>query len=426
MDLYEHQIENSRVLHNLINHYGSACDRSEMGTGKTFTAANVSYFMGLRTIVVCPKSTISQWTNVMKEFGHDEFLVTNYEQIKTGKLPIYNKLVGWKSPTKLFIIFDEAHRCKGRNTQNSKLLLNARKNGHKILLLSATLISSSLDLKAIGFGLGLFVLPSSWFVYARRFGAYINDFGGYDASVSNLHSRNLSSVLDLHGVRTTVSSLSINLPCINSPELVDFPTAARIHGLYEALKDQLKDDEHGAPALAARMLARQQAELLKVDLLAKETQDLVAQGYSVILFVNFTKTVQELFLKLGYSSSVIVGGQSARVRESEIARFQCNSANVLISNIKAGGVGLSLHDTDGGHPRVALISPPDSAVDLIQVLGRIRRVGMKSPAVNRILFAADTIEEKVYKNVRCKIHQIETINDGDLDVNQRILSGQSA
>jgi hypothetical protein len=81
----------------------------------------------------------------------------------------------------------------------------------------------------------------------------------------------------------------------------------------------------------------------------------------------------------------------------------------------AGGVGISLHDTHGRHPRHSLISPPESARDLIQVLGRNRRVGQKSPAFRSVITLAGSIESRVSAAVARKADQIETINDGDLD-----------
>jgi hypothetical protein len=49
-----------------------------------------------------------------------------------------------------------------------------------------------------------------------------------------------------------------------------------------------------------------------------------------------------------------------------------------------------------------------------QVLGRICRAGAKSPARQLILYAADSVEEKVCRNVEGKLKYLDTMNDGDL------------
>jgi SNF2 family DNA or RNA helicase len=63
---------------------------------------------------------------------------------------------------------------------------------------------------------------------------------------------------------------------------------------------------------------------------------------------------------------------------------------------------------------VALICPSDNARQLVQAMGRIHRAGAKSKAINYLLYAENTIEEKIYKNVLSKIDNINAFNDGDL------------
>ena len=91
-------------------------------------------------------------------------------------------------------------------------------------------------------------------------------------------------------------------------------------------------------------------------------------------------------------------------------------ANIIICNIKAGGIGISLHDTIGNHPRVSLISPTWSSIDLVQALGRIHRAGGKSKSLQRIIYTADTIEERIADKLKNKLLNINSINNGDLDL----------
>ena len=81
----------------------------------------------------------------------------------------------------------------------------------------------------------------------------------------------------------------------------------------------------------------------------------------------------------------------------------------------------SLHDQDGRFPRVGLLSIPESSTHLIQALGRNDRVGAKSVGLNRILFCAGTMEERVYENLASKIADIESINDGDLGILSEVM-----
>jgi hypothetical protein len=83
--------------------------------------------------------------------------------------------------------------------------------------------------------------------------------------------------------------------------------------------------------------------------------------------------------------------------------------------IQAGGVGINLHDEHGGHPRVSLISPGFSAIDLRQTLGRIHRAGGQSPAIQKIIFAADSVEMRVCALVKKKLNHLDLINDDELN-----------
>jgi hypothetical protein len=76
---------------------------------------------------------------------------------------------------------------------------------------------------------------------------------------------------------------------------------------------------------------------------------------------------------------------------------------------------LSLHDVNGKHPRVSLISPSFSAIDLKQALGRIHRAGAQSPAVQKIIFAEGTVEMRVCRLVRKKLNNIDLINDDEMN-----------
>jgi hypothetical protein len=75
---------------------------------------------------------------------------------------------------------------------------------------------------------------------------------------------------------------------------------------------------------------------------------------------------------------------------------------------------INLHDVTGRHPRLALVCPTWRATSLRQALGRVHRAGAKSKAVQKLLYAAGTIEEAIAKRVMGKLDQIDQINDADL------------
>ena len=86
---------------------------------------------------------------------------------------------------------------------------------------------------------------------------------------------------------------------------------------------------------------------------------------------------------------------------------------MILCNIAAGGVAISLHDTLKVRPRAALVSPTWSAVALAQSLGRVWRQG-GSRSVQYIVYAAGCIEETICKRVKDKITMLEVLHDGEL------------
>jgi SNF2 family DNA or RNA helicase len=101
-------------------------------------------------------------------------------------------------------------------------------------------------------------------------------------------------------------------------------------------------------------------------------------------------------------------------RQRCIDDFNADKEHVIVCNIKAGGVGVSLHGTPTSRMRMSIICVTDSAQDAKQALGRVWRAkGAKS--IQKFFFAAGTIEESdIMPNMRSKIDRIDTLNDGDL------------
>jgi hypothetical protein len=180
------------------------------------------------------------------------------------------------------------------------------------------------------------------------------------------------------------------------------------------LKDRSRTDVDPENPLTKRLRMRQEIELLRVPVITEMAEEFIEEGKSVVCFVNFRQTLDAIGERMKKHKPVyILGDQTTDQRESAIASFQANKSHLIICQIAAGGVGVSLHDLHG-KPRVSLISPTYSAVDLKQALGRIHRTGAKTPALQYILFAANSVEEEVSKSVKTKLRNIDLLNDGDL------------
>ena len=161
---------------------------------------------------------------------------------------------------------------------------------------------------------------------------------------------------------------------------------------------------------------RQQAEWCKASVLAEMAANYVEDGYSVFIAISFSdcrRRIENELAKRGVKYASIYGGQRDSERQAGIDSFQRNETHVMIGMMQACSVALSLHDELHERPRVSLISPSYSASDVIQALGRIRRVG-GTTVTQKIVLAAGSVEERVAGAVQRKIDCIETLSDRDL------------
>lgn len=211
--------------------------------------------------------------------------------------------------------------------------------------------------------------------------------------------------------------------------VIDTGMAKDIQKEYDRMKEELRRAEREADsetlaelatAMDARransmtimMRSRQAIELYKVPAMKELAVNALEEGMSVVILVNFTETVAALSQALD-CKDLIIGGQGAQERQAVIDRFQRNEAAVVIANIQAGGVGVSLHDPSGNRPRLSIISPTFSAADLRQALGRVHRAG-GAASIQKICFAAGTVEEHTAEICASKLARIDLLNDGDL------------
>ena len=77
---------------------------------------------------------------------------------------------------------------------------------------------------------------------------------------------------------------------------------------------------------------------------------------------------------------------------------------------------MSIHDLHGNHPRITLLSPTFNATELVQALGRVHRAGAKTKSLQRIVYIANTVEEKIADKLEKKIKNLNNLNNGDLDL----------
>lgn len=402
----------------VLGRHNATLEASIAGFGKTFVAGFLADYLKMNIAVLCPKSVIPAWRDAMRDCGVAPVFITNYEQAKLtkfkfGRWAIKGREYDWALPSNTLLIFDEAHRCADRTTQNAKMMVAAARQGIKTVAMSATIAQSPLDMYALGLLLGLHRGADflGWcFGHGVYKGRFAFEFNGSPEALKRLHA----SIFPSHGYRATFG----DIPGFPEEEIqtlgVDVENPDQLDAIWEKIQELEALKADATEPITLRLRARQQAELLKLPAFKELIKDSLKEGLSVVVFLNFTETLNQL-AEAFPDACVIQGGQGAESRQNEIDAFQSDRAHAMLCQAQAGGVGVSLHDVHGIRPRRSLISPPESARTLIQILGRIRRSGGKSLALQTLVFAANTIEEKVRKTVERNKGRIDQINDGMLD-----------
>lgn len=405
-------------------------DSSVVGTGKTIVAIHLALKLGQPIAVLCPKSVITNWKRELAAHGLEPLFVLNYEKIRNGKTEFLNKvgkkIMRWTLPLNTLVIVDECHKCKGPFTQNSQLLISAKQQNVSLHLLSATACEDPTEMRAIGFALGLHSLNNSvgvlrsWQTWMRNNGCVQDPWGGWVLSKRKQLTPIRNLMYNSCAFRLTVADFPdsfrnnrvqvLPVSCNKTTNSVYTNAGITEEAIVSYLEDEtvLEDPTQEDLFIVRLLRARQEAELLKVPELVTMANDYVEQGMSVVLFVNFRETTAQLCEAL--KCSAIQGGQTADQRQLAVDQFQEDYSKCLVANIEAGGTGLSLHDTLGNRPRVALISPTFNVKSHLQVLGRIYRNGAKSDALQQIIVAADTVEEAVMGIITNKLKNLKALH----------------
>jgi superfamily II DNA or RNA helicase len=417
-----------------ITKWNAALDGSDTGSGKTYIGTAVARELDMKIGVICPLSVIESWRRVIhNHFKMDHEFIRNYESLRTGKyadIVTWGKVKTktgysrpqfiWKCPKDTLLIFDESHRCKGENTKNSKLLRAAKKQGYKILCCSATSAINPLELRALGYTLGLHNDKdfNEWLEQnGCEKGRWGYEFNNDKYILQKLHK---DMLLD-RGIRITREQIPDFPDCDTQAMAYNVGKDAEISlkNIYTDMKRELAKLEKKTgnsdvdSELVILLRARQKSELTKCPLIVDLAEEALADGMSVVIFLNFKDSIKAVAERL--KTDCIVWGDNVKgERQANIDRFQADKARVIIVSLQAGGAGLSLHDLNGKYARMALISPSFSAIDLTQALGRVHRVGGLTKAIQRIVYAANSVEEDVCNSIQRKLKNLSIINDGDL------------
>lgn len=450
--LFEHQVEGVRWL----DTRGSGILAFEQGLGKTVVGSIV---IDPPAVIVCPSSIKLNWFRELSRWRPDlscavyeplkpmnwqaDVVIVNYEKCKGAVL---SQLIARRNVT---LIVDEAHLLKDlRVSGNFNIITGAvthfavgsnraqhvwalsRHCDRRILLTGTPMIN--------GRHCELFPLlhladPGTW----RTFPEYAAEFcppkrgrlGKWDYSENTNPEKLRKLANERFMFRKTKdelkdlpekfrSSVFVELPPEHAQEYRKVETEF-FEWLEEQSGDHLEDEEARKKLIAKMTYLRQIAANGKAQMLANDAvQHIVGGDKPLVIMGHYRKAIYRVGkfieeynkktfgkkIKFGY----LTGDQSPADRQESVDAFQGKKIDLLLCNITAAGVGITLTASD----TMFFIERSWRPFDNIQAEDRIHRIGQKSTCFIVYYEAVGTIDQHVAQTTQDKFENAGLVIDG--------------
>lgn len=414
----------------------------DMGLGKTTSTVIAALETGVKKIlIVCPASLKVNWMREIQNYTdrsvyicesksysyeHD-FVIMNYDILKN-----FHNIKDKNSPLIQsnfdLIILDEAHYVQNAQAQRTKLINNICKKIDKLWLLTGTPMTS----RPMNYFNLLSLIDSpvaqNWMAFAIRY------CQGYQFKAGNRKVWNVTGASNLEELRDRTSKQvlrRLKTDVLDLPDKIITPVYLRLKSkLYEGLMgdyydwyDNKKEESNSLTVQFSKLMkVRQVISEEKIKETIELAENIISQDKKVIIFTNFTETLNKIHEHFGKLSVYLDGSCSKPKRQHAVDQFQDNEKiKVFVGNLKAAGVGITLTSAE------AVIINDLSFVpgDLSQAEDRAYRYGQKNSVSVYYPIFENTIEGIIYDMVNNKKKNIETVMGDNLnseDIVEEILN----
>jgi SWI/SNF-related matrix-associated actin-dependent regulator 1 of chromatin subfamily A len=408
----------------------------DMGLGKTTSAIIASLESGAKKIlIICPASLKINWQREIENYSNRKTLIVegrkwgstfdyyiinydivkNYHSTETPEIGQENNNSIINEKFDLAIV-DEAHYISNTTAQRTKLINDILKNIPKVWLLTGTPMTS----KPINYYNLLRIVNSNvtlnWQGYVRRY------CGGYQFTVNKKKIWNTGGATNLDELRMRTKNLVLRrmkTDILDLPDKIITPIFLDLKSTYydEELEDFLritseaKNKESLSITINRLMKVRQIVSQEKINYTCELIDRCLEQGKKVIVFTNFTMSLDTLHEKYKKNSVVLDGRMSKEKRQQSVDRFQNeDKVKIFISNIVAGGVGITLTAAEVVIMNDLSFVPAHHS----QAEDRAFRYGQKKNVLVYYPIFENTIEKIVYNMLQKKKNIIDQVmGDGD-------------
>jgi SWI/SNF-related matrix-associated actin-dependent regulator 1 of chromatin subfamily A len=399
----------------------------DMGLGKTTSTIIAALEANSKKVlIICPATLKINWKREIenysdksiyiaegKNFNTDaDYVIINYDIIKNFHDPKKKDDSEILKANFDLVIVDEAHYIKNGQAQRTKLINDLVKTVDRLWLLTGTpMTSRPMDYFNL---LSLVDSPVSknWMAYAIRY------CQGYQFNVGGRKIWNITGASNLDELRertaaTILRRLKENV--LDLPDKIITPVYLRLKSKnYEEVMGEYYDWYDKNPD-ESKSLTVQFSKLTKVrQIIADEkisqtieiAENIIEQDKKVIIFCNFTDSLNKIIEHFGKSAVKLDGSMSKPERQRSVDEFQDNpKVKVFVGNIKAAGVGVTLTSAEAVIMNDLSFLPSDHA----QAEDRAYRYGQKNNVLVYYPIFENTIEGVIYDILNNKKQVIATV-----------------
>jgi SWI/SNF-related matrix-associated actin-dependent regulator 1 of chromatin subfamily A len=320
------------------------------------------------------------------------------------------------------ILVSNCHYVSNPQSQRTKIFNDFAKKSEYLWLLSGTPMTN----RPMNYFNLLSLIESpvaqNWMAYAIRY------CQGYQFKAGNRKVWNVTGASNLEELRDRTSRQVLRRlkeDVLDLPDKIITPVYLRLRSrLYEGLMgeyynwyDNKKEESSSLTVQFSKLMkVRQVISEEKVSSTIELAQNILDQDKKVIIFTNFTETLNKIKEHFGKQAVHLDGSCSKPQRQYAVDQFQENDKiKVFVGNIKAAGVGITLTAAE------AVIINDLSFVpgDLSQAEDRAYRYGQKNSVSVYYPIFENTIEGIIYDMINNKKQNIATVmgdnlNSGDV------------
>jgi SWI/SNF-related matrix-associated actin-dependent regulator 1 of chromatin subfamily A len=414
----------------------------DMGLGKTTSTIIAALESGSKKVlIICPATLKINWKREIENYsdksiyisegknfnGDADFVIINYDIIKnfhTTKKKENSQILDSNFD---LVIVDEAHYIKNATAQRTKLINDLVKKVDRLWLLTGTpMTSRPMDYFNL---LSLVDSPvaKNWMAYAIRY------CQGYQFNAGGRKIWNVTGASNLEELRDRTAGLTLRRlkeNVLNLPDKIITPVYLRLKSkMYEAIMGEYYDWYDKNPE-ESKSLTVQFTKLTKIrQVIADEkitqtielAENIIEQGKKVIIFCNFTDSLEKITEHFGKMAVKLNGTMSKTEKQYSVDQFQENDKiKVFVGNIKAAGVGITLTAAEAVIFNDLSFLPSDHA----QAEDRSYRYGQKNNVLVYYPIFENTIEGIIYDILNNKKQVIATVmgdNQNTADAAEEIL-----